>query len=228
MPKNSSEFDIISVKQLVTSGWLLVAIMAVLALVRHGESTWNAKGIWTGWQDPPLSQKGFEEARQSGEQLRGTNFDIAFVSDLTRAKQTLDEILKPLNIQVPIIETQALRERNYGHYTGKNKWEIEKEIGIEDFQKLRRGWDFPVPNGETLKDVYYRVVPYYKNEILPKIKQGKNVLISAHGNSLRALVKYLDGLSDFDIENLEIATGEIIIYKIDGNGKVTSKEIRNS
>ena len=202
--------------------------MAILALVRHGESTWNARGIWTGWQDPPLSQKGIEEARQAGEQLKGISFDIAFVSDLIRAKQTLDEILTATGQKPEIIETQALRERNYGEYTKKNKWGILKELGEEKFKKLRRGWNDPVPNGETLKDVYSRVVPYYRNGILPNIKQGKNVLISAHENSLRALVKYLDGLSDSDVENLEIATGEVLIYKIDKNGKVTSKEIRHS
>lgn len=200
--------------------------MATLALVRHGESTWNAKGIWTGWQDPPLSQKGFEEARQAGELLKGVNFDIAYVSDLLRAKQTLSEILKVMVIQIPIVKTQALRERDYGDYTQKNKWGILKELGEEGFKKLRRGWDIPIQNGETLRDVYDRVVPYYESKILPKIKQGKNVLISAHGNSLRALAKYLDGLSDFDVENLEIATGEVIIYKIDENGNITSKEIR--
>jgi len=202
--------------------------MAILALVRHGESTWNARGIWTGWQDPPLSQKGIEEARQAGEQLKGISFDIAFVSDLIRAKQTLDEILTATGQKPEIIETQALRERNYGEHTKKNKWGILKELGEEKFKKLRRGWNDPVPNGETLKDVYSRVVPYYRNGILPNIKQGKNVLISAHENSLRALVKYLDGLSDSDVENLEIATGEVLIYKIDKNGKVTSKEIRHS
>ena len=202
--------------------------MAYLVLVRHGESTWNAKGVWTGWQDPPLSEKGFEEARQAGEQLKEISFDIAFVSDLVRAKQTLDEILTVTGQKPEIIEAQALRERNYGDYTEKNKWDILKELGEEGFKKLRRGWDVPIPNGETLMDVYNRVIPHYESEILPKIKQGKNVLISAHGNSLRALVKYLDGLSDSDVENLEIATGEVIVYKIDNDGKIVSKEVRQS
>ena len=202
--------------------------MAVLALVRHGESTWNAKGVWTSWQDPPLSQKGFEEARQAGELLKGVNFDIAYVSDLLRAKQTLEEIEKVLGVSLATFENSALNERDYGDYTGKNKWEIQLELGEAGFKKLRRGWNVPIPNGETLKDVYSRVVPYYESEILPKIRASKNVLISAHGNSLRALVKYLDGLSDSDVENLEIATGEVIIYKIDNDGNVTGKEVRKA
>lgn len=202
--------------------------MATLALVRHGESTWNARSIWTGWQDPPLSQKGFEEARQAGKLLKGVNFDIAYVSDLLRAKQTLDEILTTTGQKPEIIEIQALRERNYGDYTEKNKWQISKELGEEGFKKLRRGWNVPISDGETLKDVYQRVVPYFDKEILPELKKGKNVLISAHGNSLRALVKYLDNLSDSDVENLEIATGKVIIYQIDNDGKITSKEIRRS
>ena len=202
--------------------------MAVLALVRHGESTWNAKGVWTSWQDPPLSQKGFEEARQAGELLKGVNFDIAYVSDLLRAKQTLEEIEKVLGVSLATFENSALNERDYGDYTGKNKWEIQLELGEAGFKKLRRGWNVPIPNGETLKDVYDRVIPYYQSEILPKLKASKNVLISAHGNSLRDLVKYLDGLSDSDVENLEIATGEVIIYKIDNDGNVTGKEVRKA
>ncbi|OGH13634.1 MAG: hypothetical protein A3H50_03135 [Candidatus Levybacteria bacterium RIFCSPLOWO2_02_FULL_37_10] len=202
--------------------------MAALALVRHGESTWNARGIWTGWKNPPLSEKGMEEARQAGQLLKDIKFYLAYTSSLIRAKQTLEEIEKVLGINLATFENSALNERDYGNYTGKNKWEIKKELGEEGFKKLRRGWDVPIPNGETLKDVYNRTVPYYESEILPKLKDGKNVLVSAHGNSLRALVKYLDGLSDSDVENLEIATGEVIIYQIDENGKVVSKEIRKS
>jgi len=177
------------------------------------------------WQ---LSQKGLEEARQAGQLLKDIKFYLAYTSSLIRAKQTLEEIEKVLGINLATFENSALNERDYGNYTGKNKWEIKKELGEEGFKKLRRGWDVPIPNGETLKDVYNRTVPYYESEILPKLKDGKNVLVSAHGNSLRALVKYLDGLSDSDVENLEIATGEVIIYQIDENGKVVSKEIRKS
>lgn len=203
--------------------------MAYLVLVRHGESEWNAKGIWTGWTDILLSDKGRQEAKDAAEQLRGIKFDIAFTSTLSRAKETLEIIKQTLGIpDLPTIQSPALNERDYGDYTGKNKWEVKKQLGLEDFQKLRRGWNWPVPNGETLRDVYERSVPYYQQEILPKIQEGKNVLISAHGNSLRALVKYLDGLSDSDVESLEIATGEVIVYKIDENGNISSKEIKHS
>lgn len=194
--------------------------MANLILVRHGESEWNRKGLWTGLTDVGLSEKGKEEARNTGEKLRKINIDAAYTSVLLRAKQTLDEIKTVLNLlNLPTVESPALNERNYGIYTGKNKWEIQKEVGEEKFKNLRRGWDSPIPEGETLKDVYNRVVPYYKSEILPKLKEGKSVLVAAHGNSLRALVKYLENLSDTDVENLEIPTGEAKIYPIDLSGK---------
>ncbi|OGH21243.1 MAG: hypothetical protein A2958_01970 [Candidatus Levybacteria bacterium RIFCSPLOWO2_01_FULL_38_13] len=202
--------------------------MATLALVRHGESTWNAKGVWTGWQDPPLSIRGIEESRKAGKKLKDIKFDLAFTSDLLRAQQTLKQIGYVLKEQILAVVSPALKERNYGTYTGKNKWSILKELGEEGFKKLRRGWDVPVPNGETLKDVYNRTVPYYEKEILPKLKEGKNVLVSAHGNSLRALVKYLDGLTDTEVENLEIPTGEVIVYKVGTDGNVVSKELRRA
>lgn len=199
--------------------------MADLILVRHGESLWNEKGLWTGWTDIGLSEKGKEEARLAGEKLKGLPIDFAYISLLLRAKQTLYEIKSVLGIDVPTFESKALNERNYGIYTGKNKWEIEKEVGEEQFKQIRRGWDAPIENGESLKDVYNRVIPYYESEILPKLKDGKNILICAHGNSLRALVKYLENISDENISNLEIATGEIYIYKVDSEGKITSKQI---
>lgn len=200
--------------------------MAYLVLVRHGESTYNAKGVWTGWLDPPLSEKGFEEARQAGEKLKGTHFDIAYTSDLLRAQQTLAEIKKILDIEIPTIISPEIKERNYGDYTDKNKWEVEKQLGEEEFKKLRRSFDYPVPNGESLKDVYNRTIPYFQEEILPKLKNGQNILVSAHGNSLRALTKYLENISDEEIENLEIPTGQVIVYQIDSEGKIEHKEIR--
>lgn len=203
--------------------------MAQLILVRHGESLWNAKGIWTGLTDIPLSEKGKKEARTVGHILKDIKIDVAYTSPLARANQTLDEIAPSLQYPIPlIIENKALNERDYGELTGKNKWDIKNEVGDEKFFQIRRGWDIQIPGGETLRDVYNRVVPYYKKEILPKLLEGKNVLISAHGNSLRALVKYLENISDKDIESLEIATGEIYIYKIDKNGEIVSKETRLS
>ena len=200
--------------------------MANLILVRHGESEWNQKGLWTGWTDIGLSEKGKEESRNAGEKLKGFSIDIAHTSPLRRAKQTLAEIKNVLRIDVPTFENKALNERDYGIYTGKNKWGIEKEVGSEQFQKIRRGWDVPIEKGESLKDVYNRAVPYYTSEILPKLKEGKNVLIVVHGNSLRALVKYLDNLSNEDVEKLEIPTGGIYIYDINKKGEIASKKIK--
>ncbi len=183
--------------------------MALLALIRHGESEWNAQNLWTGWTDIPLSEKGKEEARRAAGQLRGRTWDIIFQSDLIRAQQTTDEILKMLDISdISIITSDALRERDYGIFTGKNKLEVEKNLGEEEYRKLRRGWDQPVENGESLKQVYARVVPYFQKEIEPRLREGKNVIISAHGNSLRALLKYLENIPDEKIADVELATGE--------------------
>lgn len=201
--------------------------MANLILVRHTESEWNQKGLWTGLIDVGLSEKGKREARLVGEKLKGFAVDFAFTSVLIRAKQTLDGIKNVLNSQSLLtIENPALNERNYGVYTGKNKWEIKKKVGDERFQKIRRGWDVPIENGESLKDVYDRTIPYYQTKILPKLKNGQNVLIVAHGNSLRALVKYLENLSDNAVKNLEIATGEIYIYSLNEQGAILSKKIK--
>ncbi|MDO8269686.1 MAG: 2,3-bisphosphoglycerate-dependent phosphoglycerate mutase [Candidatus Levybacteria bacterium] len=200
--------------------------MSTLVLVRHGKSEWNEKGLWTGWRDIPLAPKGIEEAKNTGEALKDLHFDTAYTSALIRAQQTLDEILKVINQTPPITEDKALNERDYGDYTEKNKWDIQKELGEEEFQKIRRSWDYPPPNGESLKMVYERVLPYYKQEIEPKLIEGKNIIIAAHGNSLRALVKYLESVSDDNIATLEIGTGEAYIYEIDTDGKVINKEIR--
>lgn len=199
--------------------------MAKLILVRHGESEWNAKGLWTGWTDIGLSEKGKQQARLAGEKLKGFQIDFGFTSVLSRAKQTLQEIKNVLGIDIPTFEDKALNEKNYGIYTGKNKWEIKKEAGEEKFLKIRKSWDYQIPNGESLKQVYERVIPYFQNKILRYLKQGKNVLISAHHNSLRALVKYLENISDIDIPNIEIKVGEVDIFEIDKKGNVTSKKI---
>lgn len=200
--------------------------MSYLILVRHGESEWNAKGLWTGWMDIPLSDKGREEARSAGKKIKDLSIDIAYTSTLSRAQETADEILKEINKKdVQRVENKALNERDYGDYTGKNKWEIQKKVGDEEFKKIRRGYDTTIPNGESLKQVYDRVVPYFIQEILPKLKEGKNILISAHGNSLRALIKYLEEISDNEVPKLEIATGEVYIYRIGSNGEIEDKKI---
>jgi len=202
--------------------------MAYLVLVRHGQSQWNEKGLWTGWKDIPLSSTGIEEARKAGELLKDIHFNYAFTSDLQRAGQTTDEIIKALGQTMPITKDKALNEKDYGDMTGKNKWEVKKEVGDEEFMKIRRSWDYPVPGGESLKMVYERTIPYYQQHILPLLKEGKNVLVSAHNNSLRALVKYLENISDEDISKREMATGEIYIYQIDQDGKVIDKQTRAS
>jgi len=201
--------------------------MAQLVLVRHGESEWNAKGLWTGWTDVNLSENGREEARKAGDLLKDIHFDFAYTSALKRAQQTLQEI-KQITGQkeIPTVEDKALNERDYGDMTGKNKWEVKEQIGEEEFQKIRRSWDYPPLNGESLKMVYERVIPYYEKEILPKLKEGKNVIIAAHGNSLRALIKYLENISDEDIPGLEMATGGVYVYNMDNDGKVIEKQIR--
>lgn len=200
--------------------------MAYLALVRHGESVWNAKGLWTGLTDVSLSQKGKEEAILAAYALKDIRFDLGFTSVLKRSIETINEMKKVLGGDFPINEDPALNERDYGQMTGKNKWEVKEKLGEIEFIKIRRAWDYSIKGGETLKDVYDRVVPYYSKQILPELKMGKNVLVVAHGNSLRALVKYLEKIPDDKIENLEIATGEIYLYQMDENGATSSKEIR--
>lgn len=200
--------------------------MAYLVLVRHGLSDYNKRGLWTGWDNPPLIEEGFEQARKTGEQLRNIKFDFAYSSDQIRSVQTLEEIFKATNQNVSIIQNEAIRERNYGIYTRKNKWEVQKELGDEEFKKLRRAFDYPIENGESLKQVYEREIPYFQEEIEPKLKQGKNVTIASSGNALRALVKYLEEIPDDKISDLEIGTGEAYVYEIDSNGKIVSKEIR--
>jgi len=186
-----------------------------LVLVRHGQSEWNEKNLFTGWKDPGLTQKGIEEAKKAGHQLNklGLNFDIMHTSALIRAQltgQIILDVLKQDNLET--IKNQALNERDYGELTGLNKDEARENFGVDQVQIWRRSYDTPPPGGESLKDTYNRVIPYFESEILPLMKD-KNVLISAHGNSLRALVKYLDSISEKDIVKLEIATGEPIFYK---------------
>lgn len=203
--------------------------MSYLILVRHGESTWNEVDAWTGLTDIGLSKEGFEKSREDGKMLKDIPIQLAFTSKLIRARQTLTEILKVLDIKhIPIYESEALNERDYGDFTGKNKFDLENEYGEAQFLKWRRGWDEKIPNGETLKDVYTRVIPYYKEHILPKLLAGKNVLIVAHGNSLRALIKYLESISDKDIPDFEMQTGDMYVYGINKEQKIVSKEIRIS
>jgi len=201
--------------------------MTKIALVRHGESQWNKIGLWTGWQDIPLSNKGVVEAVKAAGKIRDIDFDHLFSSDLIRAVDTLNLIKKELKLtHLPTIKHRALRERDYGEFTGKNKWQIQAVVGSKKFKKIRRGWNYPIVGGETLKDVYERVVPYFKKEILPKLKNKKNILISAHGNTIRALIKFMEGISDQAISEIELETGEVIVYEFAQSGKIIKKERR--
>jgi len=203
--------------------------MAYLALVRHGQSEWNVKNWWTGLTDIGLTEIGIQEAKSAGEHVKDIPFDIAFTSVLLRAKETWRQMqTEILTKEILTVANAALNERDYGDLTGKDKWKIREEYGEEQFLKWRRGWDTPPPNGESLKDVYSRLIPYFESTIIPQLKEEKNVIIVAHGNSLRALVKYLENISDEIIPSLEIATGEIYLYQIDKDGKVVSKEIRKA
>ena len=186
-----------------------------LVLVRHGQSEWNAKNLFTGWKDPGLTEKGAAEAIRAGKHLKslGLSFDVLYTSALVRAQLTGKIMLDELGqSDLETIEDKALNERDYGELTGLNKDEARENFGIEQVQVWRRSYDIPPPGGESLKDTFNRVIPYFENKIQPLMKD-KNVLISAHGNSLRALVKYLDDISEADIIKLEIGTGEPIVYK---------------
>lgn len=200
--------------------------VSYLILVRHGKSEWNKLGLWTGWTDVSLAEEGIEEARQAGLMIKDFRINSVHVSTLKRAHETWHEIKNVLQLTHEPKRHAALNERHYGIHTGKNKWEVKKEIGDEEFQRIRRHWNHPIPEGETMKDVHDRVVPYFKNHILPELAEGKNVLVVGHGNNLRALVKHLENLSDDGISDLEYGTGEVYCYTFDRTGKILDKEIR--
>ena len=199
-----------------------------LIIVRHSESEWNKLGLWTGKVDVHLTEYGFKMAKEMGLAILDLRIDRVFCSNLIRAQETLDEILKVLNLNGKVVEekSSAINERDYGDYTGKNKWELQKLIGEENFIGIRRGWDFPVPGGENLKMVYARAIPYFLESILPHLLMGENVLVAAHGNSIRALMKYIEQISDKEIEKVEMPFNTLMIYEIDKEGHSIKKEVR--
>lgn len=203
--------------------------MAKLFLVRHGKSAWNKLGLWTGWTDVDLDEDGIAEAKAAGELLKDEHIDTVYTSELKRTHQTFEHI-KHGSGKHHLTHTphQALNERHYGVHTGKNKWQVKEEIGEEEFQKIRRGWDTKIPEGETLKDVHARVVPYYEENIKKDLKEGKNVLVVAHGNTLRALIKHLEDLDEQKVCEVELETGEIHCYDLDHEVKVLKKEVKSS
>lgn len=195
--------------------------VGTLVLVRHGQSQWNLENRFTGWVDIPLTEEGEAEARRAGELLKGTAFDHAFTSALSRAQETLRIILKTIGeTSIPIDSDQALNERHYGDLQGLNKDETAEKFGKEPVHIWRRSYDVPPPNGESLKDTGKRTLPYYEAYIKPLVLAGKNVLVVAHGNSLRSIVMMLDNISEKDIPDLNIPTGIPLRYKIDNTGKV--------
>ena len=197
-----------------------------LILVRHGQSEWNAKNLFTGWKDPGLTEQGVSEAKNAGKLIleQKIDFDVMYTSMLSRAQKTGDIILGILNHkEIPIIKNEALNERHYGSLAGLNKDDARKKWGDEQVHIWRRSFDMPPPDGESLKDTADRVLPYFETEIMPKVISGSSILIAAHGNSLRALIMKLDSISSEDIVKLEIPTGAPIQYEFNSDGMVDKK-----
>jgi 2,3-bisphosphoglycerate-dependent phosphoglycerate mutase len=195
---------------------------SILALVRHGESDWNRLNLFTGWKDPDLSDKGVAEAHAAGRLLAGAGiaFDVAFTSALKRAQHTLAIILEELGQPLPIHEDARLNERDYGELSGLNKDDARKRWGEKQVHLWRRSYDVRPPGGESLMDTAARVLPYYQMHIWPELAAGRNVLVAAHGNSLRALIMRLEGLTQEAIIARELATGAPIVYRLRGDGRV--------
>jgi len=198
----------------------------VLVLVRHGQSEWNLKNLFTGWKDVDLTPQGVEEAHRGGRRLKelGLRFDAAYTSALVRAQRTLDIILEEIGqSDLPVTRDQALNERDYGDLTGLNKDDARVKWGAEQVQLWRRSYDVSPPGGESLKDTIARTLPYYVQEILPEVLSGKKVVISAHGNSLRALIMVLEGLTPEGIIKRELETGVPIVYRLGADSRVIEK-----
>jgi 2,3-bisphosphoglycerate-dependent phosphoglycerate mutase len=200
----------------------------LLVLVRHGQSDWNLKNLFTGWKDPDLTEQGIREARDAGRRLKalGLSFDVTFTSVLTRAQHTNDLILEELGqTGLSTLRDEALNERDYGDLSGLNKDDARKRWGEEQVHVWRRSYDVQPPAGESLRDTAARVLPYYLREILPRVLNGERVLVSAHGNSLRALVMVLDRLTPETIPTMELATGVPLVYRLKADSTVESKDI---
>ena len=200
----------------------------LLVLVRHGQSEWNMKNLFTGWRDPGLTEKGIAEARQAGTLIKaeGLSFDVTYTSDLSRAQATLDLMLETMDHPaVPGHQDQALNERDYGDLSGLNKDDAREKWGEDQVHIWRRSYDTPPPGGESLKDTGARVWPYYMTRILPDVMSGKRVLVSAHGNSLRSLAMVLDRLSPEEVVKLEIGTGVPLVYRLNADTTVAEKKV---
>jgi 2,3-bisphosphoglycerate-dependent phosphoglycerate mutase len=201
--------------------------MPTLTLVRHGQSLWNLENRFTGWVDVPLTAKGEAEARAAGERLRaaGVGVDVAYTSVLQRAQETLRLLSETAGIDVPVIRDQALNERHYGDLQGLDKAATAERYGDEQVHIWRRSFATPPPNGESLKDTAERTLPFFERAVLGDIRQGKDVLVVAHGNSNRAIVMRLDDLAEDEVPGLELATGVPLVYELETDGTVVSKQV---
>jgi 2,3-bisphosphoglycerate-dependent phosphoglycerate mutase len=200
----------------------------LLVLVRHGQSDWNLKNLFTGWKDPDLTEKGVGEAKAAGQRLkaRGLSFDRAFTSNLSRAQRTLQLALTELGqTGIPTLRDEALNERDYGDLSGLNKDDARAKWGEDQVHIWRRSYDIAPPGGESLKDTVARVLPYYCQQILPAVLRGEKVIVAAHGNSLRALVMVLDGLTPQTIPLMELETGVPLVYRLNADSTVASKDV---
>jgi 2,3-bisphosphoglycerate-dependent phosphoglycerate mutase len=199
----------------------------LLVLCRHGQSEWNLKNLFTGWKDPDLTALGVDEAKAAGRRLKakGIGFDIAFTSDLVRAQNTCQLMLDELGQSgLTTIRDQALNERDYGELSGLNKDDARKKWGEEQVHVWRRSYDIPPPGGESLKDTAARVLPYYVHDILPVVLSGKRTLVAAHGNSLRALIMAMEGMTGEQIIARELGTGVPIVYRLNADSTIASRE----
>ena len=196
-----------------------------LILIRHGESEWNALGKWTGWTDVSITEEGVRLSRELGEKLRSVRVDVAYNSELKRTKETLDAVLEGIGQTPERRASGAINERDYGIYTGMKKRDIQKIIGQNAYDLLRRSWDSPVEGGESLKDVYERTIPFYLRIILPRLRHGQNILVVAHGNSLRALIKYIENVSDSVIGETEMMHDCSLVYEVSPSGRAKSKDL---
>ena len=197
--------------------------MPKLVLIRHGQSLWNLENRFTGWVDVPLTEAGREEARKAARQISSMRFEVAYTSALSRAQETLRIILEENEWNTPVIRDQALNERHYGDLQGMNKDDMRKAYGEEQVHIWRRSYDVPPPNGEALKDTAARTLPFFERCIMGDIRQGKNVLVVAHGNSNRSIVMKLDNLTGEEVVKLELGTGVPVVYELSTDGAVLQK-----
>ena len=199
----------------------------LLLLVRHAESEWNLLGKWTGRTDVHLTDKGRQEAARLGEILQDIELHHAYTSEQIRTVETLTHLLEgAAKTGLTHERSEHLNERDYGEYTGLNKWEVLEQLGEATFNRIRRSWDEPIPGGETLQMVHERAVPFYKERILPKLQKGQNVIVVSHGNTIRSLIKYLEDISHEGIAEVEMPFGHILLYRVTEDGKHHSKEVR--